>query len=55
MGLALLGLGRCLLELGRPTEAMPILTDAYEIFQPLRAAPALAETDALLHQSTAHN
>jgi class 3 adenylate cyclase/tetratricopeptide (TPR) repeat protein len=50
---ALLGKGRCLLGLSRPTEASPVLQHAREIFERLRAAPALAETDALLHQSTA--
>jgi tetratricopeptide (TPR) repeat protein len=52
-GLALLGQGRCLLGLSRPTEAAPILQHAREIFQRLRAAPALTETDALLQQATA--
>jgi class 3 adenylate cyclase/tetratricopeptide (TPR) repeat protein len=45
---ALLGQGRCLLELARPTEATPVLRHAREIFARLQAAPALAETDALL-------
>jgi hypothetical protein len=50
---ALLGQGRCLLGLARPTEAAPILRHAREIFERLQAAPALAETDALLQLSTA--
>ena len=45
---ALLGQGRCFLGLPRPTEATPVLQHAREIFQRLQAAPALAETDALL-------
>jgi hypothetical protein len=49
---ALLGEGRCLLELSRPTEAAPILQHAREIFARLQAAPALAETDALLASAT---
>jgi class 3 adenylate cyclase/tetratricopeptide (TPR) repeat protein len=50
---ALLGQGRCLLGLSRPTEAAAVLQDAREIFERLQAAPALAETDALLAQATA--
>ncbi len=45
---ALLGQGRCLLRLDRPTEARPILQRAREVFERLGATPALAETDALL-------
>jgi class 3 adenylate cyclase/tetratricopeptide (TPR) repeat protein len=45
---ALLGQGRCLLGRSRPTEAAPVLQHAREIFERLQAAPALAETDALL-------
>lgn len=52
-GFALLGQGRCLLGLSRPTEAAPILQHAREIFGRLLAAPALAETDALLQQASA--
>ena len=48
---ALLGQGRCLTALGRPTEATPALRSAREIFDALRAAPALAETDSLLQQA----
>jgi class 3 adenylate cyclase/tetratricopeptide (TPR) repeat protein len=50
---ALLGLGRCLLGLSRPTEASPVLQHAREIFERLKATPALAETDALLQQAAA--
>lgn len=50
---ALLGQGRCLIGLSRPTEAAPVLQHAREIFDRLQAAPALAETDALLAQATA--
>jgi class 3 adenylate cyclase/tetratricopeptide (TPR) repeat protein len=47
-GLALLGSGRCLLALGRGTEATPVLHQTRDIFAALGAAPALAEVDALL-------
>jgi hypothetical protein len=47
-GLALLGSARCLLALGRRTEATPVLHEARDIFAALEAAPALAEVDALL-------
>lgn len=50
---ALFGQGRCLVELSRPTEAEPVLQHAREIFERLKAAPALAETDGLLQQATA--
>jgi hypothetical protein len=52
-GFALLGQGRCLLGLSRPTEASPVLQHAREILEWLQAAPALAETDALLQQAIA--
>ncbi len=45
---ALLGRGRCLAGLGRPAEAGLALRQARRIFETLRAAPALAETDSLL-------
>ncbi len=45
---ALLGEGRCLLALGQPDEAAPVLRQARGIFERLGAAPALAEIDALL-------
>ena len=50
---ALLGHGRCLLALSRPADATQPLLQARDIFQRLQAAPALAETDALLEQATA--
>jgi class 3 adenylate cyclase/tetratricopeptide (TPR) repeat protein len=50
---ALLGHGRCLVGLARPTEAEPVLQRAREIFERLQAAPAIAEADALLQQATA--
>jgi hypothetical protein len=50
---ALLGQGRCLVGVSRPTEAAPVLQHAREIFERLRAAPALAETDELLARATA--
>jgi class 3 adenylate cyclase/tetratricopeptide (TPR) repeat protein len=50
---ALLGQGRCLLELGLPSEAAPALRQAREIFGALGAAPARAETNALLQQAMA--
>jgi class 3 adenylate cyclase/tetratricopeptide (TPR) repeat protein len=46
--LALLGSARCLLALGRTTDATPRLHEARDIFAALEAAPALAEVDALL-------
>jgi tetratricopeptide (TPR) repeat protein len=52
-GQALLGRGRCLMSLRRPSEAVPALGSARQIFAPLRAAPALEETDALLQQALA--
>ena len=45
---ALLGQGRCLVGLGRSTEAQPVLRRAREIFERLGAGPALGETDALI-------
>ena len=50
---ALLGRGRCLVALERPVEAADSLRRAREVFELLGAAPALAETDALLQQATA--
>ena len=49
---ALLGWGRCLLGQGRPTEALPILRRAHDIFERLGATPSLAATAALLEQSS---
>jgi tetratricopeptide (TPR) repeat protein len=51
--LALLGLGRCLTALGRSAEARQALQQAREIFDTLRAAPALAEAETLLRQADA--
>ncbi len=50
---ALLGQGRCLTALGRRTEATRALVQARELFETLKAAPALAEIDALLDQAGA--
>src|SRR6266540_641249 len=47
-GLALLGSARCLLALGRRTDATPVLQEARDIFAALEAAPALAEVHLLL-------
>ena len=46
--LAHLGQGRCLVGLGRPTEAGAVLEHARQIFKWLQAGPALAETEAVL-------
>ena len=51
-GFSLLGEGRCLVGLGRPTDAVPVLNRARVIFERLLAAPALAETDALLARTS---
>jgi tetratricopeptide (TPR) repeat protein len=48
---ALLGEGRCLVELNRSAEASSVLRAARAIFDELGAAPALAETDALLQKT----
>ena len=50
---ALQGNGRCLISLGQPHEAAPVLHQARALFDRLGAIPALAETDALLAQTTA--
>jgi class 3 adenylate cyclase/tetratricopeptide (TPR) repeat protein len=50
---ALLGQGRCLIALGRTTDASPVLQRARHIFDQLQAAPALAEIDTLLGEATA--
>ena len=47
-GHALLGRGRCLRAQGKSREAREPLTAAREVFARLSAAPALAETEALL-------
>jgi tetratricopeptide (TPR) repeat protein len=50
-GFALLGRGRCLLGLDRPTEAGNVLRAARDIFERLDAAPMRSETDALLAEA----
>jgi class 3 adenylate cyclase/tetratricopeptide (TPR) repeat protein len=50
---ALLGEGRCLTALDRPAEATRALGHARQIFDTLKAGPALAETDALLDRAGA--
>jgi hypothetical protein len=50
---ALLGQARCMIALGRPTEATHALQQAREIFAGLKASPALVETDTLLQQAAA--
>ena len=52
-GFALLGQGRCLLELKRPAESSEALGHAREIFAARGMRPALVETDALLVDATA--
>jgi hypothetical protein len=51
-GQALLGLGRCLLALGRP-DASGALAAARELFTQLDAGPLAAETDELLTEAVA--
>jgi hypothetical protein len=50
---ALLGQGRCLIDLGRPSEAISPLREARKIWVSLGATPALNETDVLLERATA--
>ncbi len=50
LAFALVGHGRCLILMGRPTEAAPVLNQARDIFERLHAAPALAQVDALLER-----
>ncbi|MGH2590854.1 MAG: AAA family ATPase [Actinomycetota bacterium] len=52
-GHALAGAGRCLLELGRPHDAAERLRGARNAYTSLRAAPLVAEVDALLARATA--
>jgi class 3 adenylate cyclase/tetratricopeptide (TPR) repeat protein len=52
-GWSLLGLGRCLVALGRGAEATAALRDARDVFAPLGARPLLEETDAWLAKATA--
>ena len=54
-GLALLGAGRCLLELGRSNEAGERLRAARDVLGGLGAAPSVAETDLLLERATARS
>ncbi len=51
-GFALLGQGRCLLELSRPGESTEALQQAREIFMGCGMSPAIEETDALLAKAT---
>ena len=51
-GFALLGLGRCLLALGRPEESADALHRARELFTPCGMRPALEETQTLLARAT---
>jgi class 3 adenylate cyclase/tetratricopeptide (TPR) repeat protein len=53
LAFALLGQGRCLLRLSRSTDATSILHHAREIFERLRAGPALADVDGLIRVATA--
>jgi class 3 adenylate cyclase/tetratricopeptide (TPR) repeat protein len=50
---ALLGRGRCLVALGTAQEAAPVLEQAREIFERLKAKPAVEEAGALLARSAA--
>ena len=50
---SLFGQGRCLIGLERANEAVQPLSEARELFAQLGAAPALAETDLLLLESSA--
>jgi tetratricopeptide (TPR) repeat protein len=52
-GQALLGAGRCLIALGRPSVAAAPLHRARQIFTTLGAKPLLDETDGHLEQTTA--
>ena len=51
-GFALLGQGRCLLQLNRPAQAKEPLLAAHDIFTRCEMVPALTETDTLLAQAT---
>jgi tetratricopeptide (TPR) repeat protein len=50
---SLLGQARCLIALQRPSDAMRPLGEAHDLFAQLGAAPAIAETKALLGESEA--
>jgi hypothetical protein len=51
-GLALMGVGRCLLALGRQSQGTERLRAARERFGALKAAPLVAEVDDLLARAT---
>ena len=52
---ALLGEGRCLVALEKAEKAVPVLEQARQIFDRLKAKPALEETEALLGASEAES
>jgi hypothetical protein len=52
-GQARTGAGRCLLALGRPSEASERLREARQLFSGLGAAPLVVEVDELLGRATA--
>jgi hypothetical protein len=52
-GVSEMGAGRCLVEIGRPNEAVGLLRSARGVFEQLHAAPLVADADALLERATA--
>jgi tetratricopeptide (TPR) repeat protein len=52
-GQALLGAGRCLMALGRNSDASPVLHEAAKIFVRLGAKPLINKTDEHLEEATA--
>jgi hypothetical protein len=54
-GLAAMGAGRCLLQLGRTTESEARLRAARDVFARLGATPLIAEVDGLLERATARS
>jgi hypothetical protein len=52
LGLALLGLGRCLVRAAERESARQALGEARAVFERLQARPALAEIDALLAEAS---
>jgi hypothetical protein len=52
-GLALLGAGRCLVELDQPDDAVDRLRTARDLFAGLGSVPLVREADMLLRRSTA--
>jgi tetratricopeptide (TPR) repeat protein len=52
-GHALIGVGRCLLAIGREVEARERLREARELFVSLGGVPLVVETDDLLASATA--